>query len=103
MNLVKALLPLKLKRNWNCNENFEYMGDVMEFATYQIIPEQNGNGTYFFTDCGHWMFSIRDQMAYHGCLCPGCLYNGQSTTLYIRGSEEANKHISKTGILCSEV
>lgn len=32
----------------------------MEFATYQIIPEQNGNGTYFFTDCGHWMFSIRD-------------------------------------------
>ena len=70
----------------------------MEFATYQIIPKQNGNGTYFFTDCGHWMFSIRDQMAYHGCLCPGCLYNGQSTTLYIRGSEESNKHISKTGI-----
>jgi len=26
------------------------------------------------------------------------LYNGKSTTLYIRGSEEANKHISKTGI-----
>ena len=35
----------------------------MEFATYQTTSEENGNGTYFFTDCGHWMYSIRDKMA----------------------------------------
>ena len=68
----------------------------MEIATYQTTPEVNGNGTYFFTDCGHWMFSIRDRMAYHGCLCHGCLYNGKQTTLYIRGSQEANEHLVKT-------
>ena len=70
----------------------------MEIATYQTTPEVNGNGTYFCTDCGHWMFSIRDKMAYHGCLCHGCLYNGKYTTLYIRGSKEANEYISKNGI-----
>lgn len=31
-------------------------------------------------------------MAYHGCLCPGCFWEGIQTTLYIRDSEEANKH-----------
>ena len=36
--------------------------------------------------------SIRDNMAYHGCLCPGCLWKGIQTILYIRGSEEANKY-----------
>ena len=70
----------------------------MEMATYRITSEKNGNGTYFFTDCGHWMFSIKDRMAYHGCLCPGCLYIGKSTTLYIRGSKEVNEYISEAGV-----
>ena len=61
-------------------------------------PEENGNGTYYFTDCGHWMYSIRGKMAYQGCLCHGCLYNGKQTTLYIRGSKEANEYLSKVGI-----
>lgn len=70
----------------------------MEFASYQTTPEVNGSGTYFFTDCGHMMYSIRDNMAYHGCLCHGCFCNGKYTTLYIRGSKEANEYISKAGI-----
>lgn len=41
------------------------------------------------------MYSTRDNMAYHGCLCPGCLYKGIQTTLYIRGSEEANKYCNE--------
>ena len=65
----------------------------MNIATYQTTPEKHGNGTYFFTDCGHRMFSINNNnRQYHGCLCPGCLYKGIQTTLYIRGSEEANKY-----------
>ena len=38
------------------------------------------------------MYSVRDDMAYHGCLCPGCMCNGIQRTLYIRGSEEANRY-----------
>ena len=72
----------------------------MNIATYQTTPEKYGDGTFFFTDCGHNMYSIRDNMAYHcclcpGCLCPGCLYKGIQTILYIRGSEEANKYWNK--------
>ncbi len=67
----------------------------MEIETYTTIPEENGNGTFFFTDCGNRMFSIRDEMAYHGCLCPGCLYKGIQRTLYIRGSKEANEYWDK--------
>ena len=66
--------------------------DKMNIATYQATPEKYGNGNFFFTDCGHRMQSVRDSMAYHGCLCPGCMYNGIQRTLYIRGSKEANKH-----------
>ena len=64
----------------------------MNIATYQTTPEKHGEGTFFFTDCGHNMYSVRDDMAYHGCLCPGCLWKGMQTILYIRGSEEANKY-----------
>ena len=53
----------------------------MNIATYQTTPEKHGEGTFFFTDCGHNMYSIRDNMAYHGCLCPGCFYKGIRTTL----------------------
>lgn len=41
----------------------------MNIATYQARPEIHGNGTFFFTDCGHNMYSIKDNMTYHGCLC----------------------------------
>ena len=66
--------------------------DDMNVATYQATPEKHGNGTFFFTDCGHRMYSVRDDMAYHGCLCPGCMCNGIRRTLYIRGSKEANEY-----------
>lgn len=45
----------------------------MNIATYQTTPEKHGEGTFFFTDCGHNMYSIRDNMAYHGCLCPAVI------------------------------
>ena len=64
----------------------------MNIATYQTTEEKHGNGYFFFTDCGHNMYSVRDDMAYHGCLCSGCMCNGIQRTLYIRGSKEANKH-----------
>lgn len=67
----------------------------MEIETYQTTPESNGNGTYFFTDCGNRMYSVRDEMAYHGCLCPACFYRGKQVTLYIRGSKEANEYLDK--------
>lgn len=57
----------------------------MTTATYIAIPENNGNGTFFITECGHKMYSIKDDMAYHGCLCLGCLNKGKQTILYKRG------------------
>ena len=67
----------------------------MEIETYRVTPEANGNGTFFFTDCGHKMYSVRDEMAYHGCLCPACFYRGKQVTLSIRGSKEANEYLDK--------
>lgn len=67
----------------------------MEIETYRITPEVNGNGTYFFTDCENRMYSVKDKMAYHGKLCPSCLYKGKQVTLYIRGSKEANEYWNK--------
>ena len=67
----------------------------MEIETYRVTPEANGNGTYFFTDCGNRMYSVGDEMAYHGCLCPACFYRGKQVTLYIRGSKEANEYLDK--------
>ena len=64
----------------------------MRIATYQAVPSRNGFGTFFYTNCGHQMFSVKDDMAYHGCLCPGCSSNRKETVLYIRGSEEAAKY-----------
>lgn len=64
----------------------------MNIATYQTTPEVHGKGTFYFTDCGHRMYSVKGPTAYHGCLCPGCLFKGVQTTLYIRGSEEANEY-----------
>ena len=67
----------------------------MEIETYRVTQEANGNGTFFFTDCGNRMYSVRDEMAYHGCLCPACFYRGKQVTLYIRGSKEANEYLDK--------
>ena len=66
--------------------------DNMNIATYQSTPEKHGNGTFFFTDCGHSMYSVKNDMAYHECLCPGCSSKGIQTILYIRGSKEANEY-----------
>lgn len=69
----------------------------MNIATYQATSEKHGHGTFFFTDCGHQMYSvINDYAAYHGCLCPGCMYKGKKeTVLYMRGSKEANEYWNK--------
>lgn len=63
--------------------NYENYGKK---ETYRVTPEKHGKGTFYFTDCGNSMYSVRDEMAYHGCSCPKC-----GRTLYIRGSEEANE------------
>lgn len=64
----------------------------MNAETYQYTPEEHGKGMYFHTDCGNWMYSVKtDPRAYHGCLCPKCFYNGRHTTLYLRGTPEANE------------
>ena len=34
----------------------------MNIATYQTTSEKHEDGTFFFTDCGHNMYSIRDNM-----------------------------------------
>lgn len=45
----------------------EQNGVNMKTAIYDTSPEINGNGTFFFTECGHKMYSVKDDMAYHGC------------------------------------
>lgn len=71
------------------------MAKELNVATYQATPDRHGKGTFYFTDCGHQMYSVKDDVAYHGCLCPGCLYYGKETVLYIRGSKEANEYWDK--------
>ena len=68
----------------------------MNIATYQATPEKHGNETFFFTDCGHNMYSVRDDMAYHGCLCPACFSKGIQTILYI---SEVLKNQMSIGII----
>ena len=67
----------------------------MEIATYQTTPEEHGRGTFFFTDCYHKMYSVKNELAYHGCLCPACLCKGIQRILYIRGSKESNAYWDK--------
>ena len=64
----------------------------MNIATYQVTPEKHGQGFFFFTDCGHKMYSVKNERAYHGCYCPTCFSNGIQTVLYISGSKEANEY-----------
>lgn len=68
---------------------------ILEIETYRVTLEKNGQGTYFFTDCGNRMYSINNEMAYHGKLCPSCLCKGKRVTLYIRGSKESNEYWDK--------
>lgn len=68
----------------------------MNYATYQYVPERHGKGTFYYPDCcGHEMYSVKGPEAYHGCLCPKCFYKGKLTTLYMRGTDEANKVIEE--------
>lgn len=69
----------------------------MMYATYQATNEKHGRGTYFFTNCCHnVMYSVRnDYMTYHGKLCPKCFWDGKHVTLYLQGTEEANKVIEE--------
>lgn len=67
-------------------------------ATYQTSKSVNGNGTFFFTDCcNHRMYSTGGEFTYHGKLCPKCLQNNIYTTLYLRGTEEANTVMRERG------
>lgn len=69
----------------------------MRYATYQATNEKHGKGTFFFTDCcGNRMYSVNnDWMLYHGKLCPKCMMEGKMVTLYMRGTDEADKVIEE--------
>ena len=55
----------------------------MEVETYRVAPEKHGKGTYFITDCGNTMYSVKDEMAYNGCLCPKCLIHILQVASYV--------------------
>ena len=59
-------------------------------ATYQYLEEKNGIGMFFYTSCcGNRMYSVSNNpMFYHGKLCPKCLLNNKSVTLYLRGTPD---------------
>ena len=64
------------------------MSKTYQIETYQAVSEVNGDGTFFFTDCGNRMYSVRnDDKLYHGCECPKC-----GKTLFMRGTKEANEY-----------
>ena len=63
-------------------------------ATYNYIPEKHGVGMFYVTSCCHnTMYSVFDDpYRYHGVLCPKCFhFRDTYTTLYLVGTEEANK------------
>ena len=65
--------------------------------TYRFTRSEDGNGTFYFTDCGNRLYSVSsDPMAYHGKLCPKCFMQNKYVTLYIRGSEEAKNILGVT-------
>ena len=64
----------------------------MNYAIYQPVESVNGKGTFFYTGCcGKTLYSVKDETAYHGKLCPCCLRKHIYTTLYMEGTEEANR------------
>lgn len=63
-----------------------------------IARPSKGGGTFFFTDCGHRMYSVKQETAYHGCLCPACLMNNVYTILYQHGSDQMQAYLQSAGI-----
>lgn len=64
---------------------------MVNYETYQTTPSKNGEGIFFFTDCGNRMYYIdNDDMKYHKCICPKC-----RKTLLLRGTPEATKFIKE--------
>lgn len=63
-----------------------------KIETYQTTPAAHDEHkrTFYFTDCGNRMYSVRGSTAYHGKICPKC-----GKTLYIRGSKEAFEFFDK--------
>ena len=55
-----------------------------EFETYRVSPSTGKEGgTFYFTDCGNRMYSLRGEMAYHRKICPKC-----GRILFMRGVED---------------
>lgn len=71
--------------------------NVEKAETYTVREAKYGNGTFYYTDCGNRMYSIRGKLAYHRKLCPKCFMKGKYVTLYARGSKEAREYWDKKG------
>ena len=53
-------------------------------ATYKTAPAKGGRGTYYYTTCGHLLYSVKGPEAYHGCICPACWrLKNRETVLYM--------------------
>ena len=73
------------------------MGMTFEESTYRYLPEKNGHGMFFYTDCcENRMYSVNNNpLAYHGKLCPKCFWNNKLVTLYLRGTEDGIRVFNK--------
>lgn len=70
---------------------------MKQAETYRYTPSE-GQGMFFFTDCGNRMYSAsNDPMRMHGRLCPKCFMQNRYVTLYLRGTKEANAVIEAEG------
>ena len=59
--------------------------------TYRIAPLVYG-GMAVVTDCGNEMYSVNnDPMKFHGRLCSKCFMKNIYSTMWMRGTKEANK------------
>lgn len=66
---------------------------MMRYATYITNQSVDGNGTFYFPSCcKYWIYSVKDEMAYHGKYCPKCFWENRHTTLFREGSIEALKY-----------
>lgn len=61
----------------------DFENTFVNCETYQTTPSKYGPGTFYFTDCGNRMYSIRDMYAYDKKKCPQC-----GKTLLLRGTTE---------------
>ena len=61
--------------------------------TYFTVETEDGRGLNYITECGNEMYHIgNNPMTYHGCLCPKCFWKNKKVTLYLEGTDEANKY-----------